>query len=179
MLRLRGLRFHQRLQLMRLRAVEEIIGGRGPGVIPRATATEFVDLLGEEVAAALIHLHGTESSGDIAWCLTVDLAVLSLAEELGEDAPYRVIAESGAGDSWAIHTGDLTVVFLDHDRWGDESDIVMHTRLDVLDFIRAADAWAQAEVHFGGEEERAMAEFAALLQSLPGATGKWPYLWDG
>lgn len=161
---------------MRLRAVEEIIAGRRPGTIPRSTASEFVELLGEEAAAALIHLHGTESGGDIAWCLTVDFAVLSLAEELGKDAPYWIIAESGTGDSWAIHTGELTVVFLDHNRWGDESDIVMHTGLDVLDFIRAADVWAQAEAHFGGEEEdRAMAEFTALLQSLPGATGEWPY----
>ncbi|MDO5067265.1 MAG: hypothetical protein Q4D96_08310 [Propionibacteriaceae bacterium] len=170
---------------MRLRAIEEIIGDRRPatsratrpGAIPGATATEFVDLVGEDAAAALIRLHGTESSGDIAWCLTVDFAVLSLAEELGADAPYRVIAESGAGDSWAIHTRDLTVAFLDHDRWGDEPDIVTHTGLDVLSFIRAADAWAQAEVHLGSEEEaRAMTEFAALLQSLPGASGFWPYL---
>lgn len=162
---------------MRLRAVEEIIAGRRPGAIPRATASEFVELLGDEAASALIHLHGTESSGDIAWCLTADFAVLSLAEELGEDAPYRIIAESGAGDSWAIHTGQLTVVLLDHDRWGDESEMVMHTGLDVLDFIRVADAWAQTEAHLATPEEpRATAEFQALLRSLPGSTGDWPYL---
>lgn len=162
---------------MRLRAVEEIIAGRRPEAVPRATASEFVELLGDEAASALIHLHGTESSGDIAWRLTADFAVLGLAEELGEDAPYRIIAESGAGDFWAIHTGELTVVFLDHDRWGDESDIVMHTGLDVLDFIRVADAWAQMESHLGTPEEpRVAAEFWALLSSLPGATGAWPYL---
>ena len=163
--------------MIRLRSVEEIIGDRPRGAIPSGTIAELVEVMGEDAAATLARLHGTRSSEDVHWCLTQGFADTCHADELGPDAPYRIIAESGAGDSWAIHTGDLTVVFLDHDRWGDESDIVMHTGLDVLDFIRVADAWAQTEAHFGTpEESRVAAEFLALLSSLHGSTGDWPYL---
>lgn len=104
-------------------------------------------LLGPDTADTLVALQGRELSPDIR----IDLAGWA-------DTPYRRVAVSGTGDTWAVRATDGHVVFLDG------ADAAVDLQIGVEDFL-----WGQCGDADTGEFLRAVAPL------LPVPVGQWTW----
>jgi len=142
-----------------LRTLSRIVGrvGEYPAItdahVSPVVRLRVRKLLGRETADTLVALQGRELSPDIR----IDLAGWT-------DTPYRLVAVSGTGDTWAVRTTDGHVVFRDG------ADAAVDLRIGVEDFLRVADLWGQCGDADTGEFLRAVAP----LLPVPVEQWTWP-----